>query len=106
MITREDIIQVACRALALIQLISAAIEITYLPEKIIEVVHHPIRVSVLSVADRESYFSSLYQTGLVMLIMRIAGLLLLTLLFWNASSWICRLLLPERDENIPSEQED
>ena len=103
MITREDLIKVACRSLAIIQLVTAALEISYLPERIIEVAHHSIRVSVLSVADRESYFSSLYQTGLIMLIMRIAGLLLLTLILWNGSARIGRLLLPENQRNISQE---
>lgn len=83
--TREEIVRLISRALAVIQFVSALEEITYLPQRIYSV-HHYLGTS--------SYLQTTYSLDVSSLFLRIAGLLTLAWIFWNCGPRIANLLLP------------
>ena len=92
--TRDEAVVLVSRALAIIQLVTAAIEVTYLPERILSVAHYArLGNGLSSTAD---YFLRLDVIELCGYLVRIPSLLLLALIFWNCGPWIARVLLPAR----------
>jgi len=89
--TRREIVVLVSRAIAVIQLMSAVIEITYLPAYLLNLFHHLFPVGSLDVGD---YWSRYYMEALLALIARIAILLLAALIFWKCGPKIEQMLLP------------
>jgi hypothetical protein len=85
--TREEIVRLLSRALAVIQFVSALEEITYLPQRIFSAHHY-------SGLGASSYLQALYSFDVSTLFLRIAGLLVFAWVFWNCGPWIANLLLP------------
>jgi len=100
--TRNEAVRLVSRALAIIQLITALLEITYLPADILSWYHHAQFGSSSIPSD---YFTRLSTIELGALILRICGLLLLTLILWNCGPWVARNLIPPtQKEEEPIEQ--
>ena len=83
------------RSLATIQIISAFLEISALPERLISLRHHTDQVSVLIPSAVGDLWRHYYQPSILSILARVAGLLLLTVVFWNCGPWIERALLPK-----------
>jgi len=100
-VSKEEVVLLVSRTIAIIQCITAMIEITYLPERVKSLNHHSAGRSWL-VPD---YFTSLYSLGVSVLCFRIAGLLVLTWIFWKCGPWLRRLLLPDQKNEALAESE-
>jgi hypothetical protein len=91
MMSRDEVVRLVSRALAVSQFISALEEITYLPERMFAV-HHYHQASEGLIL---SYTEVLYRFEISSLLFRIAGLLTLAWLFWTCGPRVAQLLLPE-----------
>jgi hypothetical protein len=88
--TRDEVVRLVSRALAAIQFITALLDITYLPERMLAVsrygrVDPRLGLPFLGLLERVEISSLLF---------RIAGLLTLAWLFWACGPKIMELLLP------------
>jgi hypothetical protein len=92
---REAVVLVS-RALAVIQIMSALLEITYLPQRLFVFSH---RIIANRFSDLYGYWSLYDFEGTLALILRIAILLLAAYLFWHCSGKIERFLLPPPSES-------
>jgi len=100
--TRREIVVLVSRALAVIQLMTALIEITYLPDHLMNLIHHMIPLQTPYFGD---YWSRYYMEALLALVARIAILLLAALTFWKCGPKIEQLLLPrDADPALESPQ--
>lgn len=79
----------------MIQLITAFLEITTLPDRLISLHHYTSRISASGATQSDYYFKSLDQLGIAFMFARIAGLLLFAFFFWNCGPWIERILMPK-----------
>ena len=95
--SRKEIVLLVSRAFAAIQLITALLDMSYLPERLFSMYHHAKLVSVLSHSATDNYFRTYDQIGLLSLIARIAGLLILTVVFWECGPWFERVVLPKQE---------
>ena len=93
--TREEIVRLVSRALAVSTFVGALEEITYLPERMFAI-HHYHQVSEGLVL---SYTEVLYRFEISSLLFRIAGLLTLACLFWTCGPRVTQLLLPEESKD-------
>lgn len=89
--TRREIVVLVSRAIAVIQWMSALIEITYLPAYLLNLFHH---LSPLEAPYFGDYWSRYYMEELLALIARISILLLAGLTLWKCSPKIEERLLP------------
>jgi hypothetical protein len=85
--TRNEVVRLVSRAIAVIQFITALIEVTYLPSRMYSVHHY-------AGLGASTYLQMSYSLDVSVLFLRIAGLLILTWVFWNCGPWISRMLLP------------
>jgi hypothetical protein len=99
--SRKEIVLLVSRALAIIQFVSAVLEITYLPERLVSFIHYVGRFDDLATTD--GYWGTYYRVQIGFLFMRIIIQLVLTVIFWNCGPWIERTLLPSpADHNAPA----
>jgi hypothetical protein len=96
--TKREAVHLVSRLFALIQLVTAALEASYLPERLMSLHHYTNRIGNLGLPLPDSYLGSYYNITVALLIARIGGLLVLAVIFWNCGPWVERILLPERDE--------
>ena len=66
--SRKEVIVLVSRAFAAIQLATALLEISYLPERLFSMHHHASLVSVLSVSAADSYWRTYDQIDILSLI--------------------------------------
>ncbi len=92
--SRKEAVLLVGRALAMIQLITAFVEITTLPDRLVSLHHYTDRINRSVATSQDFYFQSYDQVGIAFLFARIAGLLLFAFLFWTCGPWIERILLP------------
>jgi hypothetical protein len=95
--SRKEVVLLVSRAFAGIQLVTALIEATYLPERLFSLHHFANVRSVLLTNLDVNYYASIDRIGVVSLIARIVGLLILTVVFWRCGHWVERVLLPSQD---------
>lgn len=93
---RREVILLVSRALALIQLITAFLDATYLPERFLSLIHHSRENATMSLPAGE-YWQTYYQLEIVTLVVRVGALLMLSILFWNCGPWVERTLLPNSE---------
>jgi hypothetical protein len=92
-VSKEEVVRLVSRAIAVVQFITAMLEITYLPERLMSLHHYQRSGGWLAAAP--DYLATLYSTEVGMLFFRIAGLLILSWIFWQCGARIIRLLLPD-----------
>ena len=97
--TRKEAVLLVSRALAMIQLITAFIESSYLPDRLVSLHHYTIRINGSIVSQPDNYLRNYYQLSIAFIFARIAILLLFAFLFWNCGPWIERVLLPKRESH-------
>ena len=78
--TRKDLTLLVNRAFAMMLFGWAATDITYVPERVLSLIHHIHERSVLSNHD---YWSTYYSVVLVFFTLRIVGLLVVGRWFWT-----------------------
>ena len=93
--SRKEAVLLVSRALAMIQLISAFLEITTLPDRLVSLNHYTSRINASRAIPSDYYFKSYDQVGIAFMFARIAGLLIFAFIFWNCGPWIERVLLPK-----------
>jgi hypothetical protein len=59
--------------------------------------HHAKLLSVLSDSTADNYAWTSDQIGAFSLLVRIAGLLILTVIFWKCGPWVERAVLPKQE---------
>jgi hypothetical protein len=98
--SRKEAVLLVSRALAVIQFITALLDISYLPERFISLNHHARLINTVGVSEVGNYYLNYDRVGTALLFGRIAGLLALTLVLWSCAPWVERLLLPKcEDQN-------
>jgi hypothetical protein len=95
--SRKEAVLLVSRALAMIQLITAFLEITTLPDRLVSLHHYTRRISNSAASEFDYYYRSLDQMGIAFMFARVTGLLLFAFFFWNCGPWIERVLLPKRE---------
>jgi hypothetical protein len=96
--SRKEAVILVSRALAMIQLISALIESSYLPDRFVSLYHYTIRINGSAVSQPDNYLRSYYQLAIAFIFARIAILLFFAFIFWNCGPWIEQKLLPKNTE--------
>ena len=96
--SRKEAVLLVSRALAIIQFVTAMLEITYLPIRFMSLFHHVRGVSVLEVSASDAFWRDYYRVDITFFLLRRAALLLLAVVLWNCGPWMERVLLPKREE--------
>ncbi|MGH9560564.1 MAG: hypothetical protein ACRD3S_03835 [Terracidiphilus sp.] len=91
---REEAVVLVSRALACVQAISALLDLTYLPDKLMWLRHYMQLSSSGSSYGTE--MMPIEQIEIALYFGRIAMLLFFTFVFWNCGPRIARFLLPEQ----------
>lgn len=102
--SRKEAVLLVSRALAVIQFVTALLDISYLPERFISLNHYTRVVNSIGdsgVGAYSVYYLTYDRVGMAFLFARIAALLTLTLVLWNCGPWVERLLLPKIEEQQP-----
>ena len=100
--SRKEAVLLVSRALTMIQLISAFLEITTLPGRLVSLNHYTSRINASEALQSDYYFKNCDEVGIAFIWARIAVLLVCGFLFWNCGAWIERILLPTREEPGPA----
>lgn len=95
--SRKEAVLLVSRALAMIQLVTVFIEITYLPGRLWYLYEYARLTGTWFVFGSNSLNTSREQLETAFLFARIAGLLFFAFLFWNCGPWIERVLLPGQE---------
>lgn len=89
--SRREIVVLVSRALAIIQLVTVALEVSYLPQSLTSLGEH---IGSWQSPQLYGYLSRYYIEGTLALILRIAFLLLTAHLLWKCGPKIENFLLP------------
>lgn len=92
--SREEGIQIASRALALITAVSAVSTLTYLPDALVPLVHHLLTRGALVGQD---YWTGYYVAITFSHVVRFLGLSLAALWFWKCGPGVRSALFPAHD---------
>jgi hypothetical protein len=102
--SRKEAVLLVSRALAFIQLISAFLELTTLPGRLVSLQHYTSRINASAALPSDYYFRSSDQIGIAFMFARVVGLLIFAFVFWNCGPWIERILLPKPDDQEEAPQ--
>jgi len=111
-LSKRELVILVSRALAAIQVVTALMEMTYLPDHLLALSRHIKEFQDLPIGNHLRAYDLSVITGdrvaLAFLVLRIGILCLATLAFWICSPRIEKILLPpESDshtEGVPAEQ--
>jgi hypothetical protein len=101
--SRKEAVLLVSRALAVIQLISALYELSYIPIRYISLLHHTNRINLLGSSGYDDFWSGYYRVDIAFLLARIIIYMIFAFLFWNCGPWIERILLPKCEDQEQSE---
>jgi hypothetical protein len=96
--SRKEAVVLVSRALAVIQFITALLDISVLPERFISLHHYAHIFNSIGASETTTYYLTYDRVEIAFLFARIACLLTLTLVLWNCGPWVERLLLPKIEE--------
>ena len=99
--SRKELLLMASRALSLLLLAWALIEMTYLPERAFSLSHHASERSVLV---SEDYWTSYYLVITILLLVRIIALLIAARVFWKSGPRVQSFFVAHSELNETSEQ--
>ena len=88
--SKEEIVRLVCRALSIIQVVTAVIEMAYLPEHFAMLAIEAKRGSDLVAGER---------IGLAFLFFRIAFLLVVAAILWNCGPRLQRMMATVQSKN-------
>jgi len=100
--SRKEIVFLVSRAFALLLIVWAVVDVTYMPERLFSLFYYVRQRSVLGLRD---FWSSRYMLITLFAVVRIGGLLIAASLFWKGKPWVERLLLlehPDQDKGVES----
>lgn len=89
-LSRDEIVLLVSRVLAVMYAITALLDVTYVPEYLVSLHHY-------SGGPGASYLESIHRVYVGALLFRIVGLSILAWLFWRCGPWIARILFPARE---------
>jgi hypothetical protein len=101
--SKKDAVLLVSRALAAIQLISAFLEATELPDRFVSLHRYASLIKAGVGTEGVYYFKSYDQIGIALNFARIACLMVFALIFWNCGPWVARFLLPNSEGTATSE---
>jgi hypothetical protein len=96
--SRKEAVLLVSRALAVIQLISALIELTELPDRFVSLHHYTDMIASGAATQGSYYFKSYDEIGIAFNFARIGCLMVFAFLFWNCGPWVEGFLLPTKFE--------
>ncbi|MFZ1084952.1 MAG: hypothetical protein WAN35_08305 [Terracidiphilus sp.] len=96
--SRKEAVLLVSRALSILQLIYAMMEITYLPIRFASLFHHTNRINLLGPSGYDDFWSGYYRLDIAFFFARVTICLVVSFLFWNCGPWIERILLPKIEE--------
>ena len=101
--SRREVVILVSRAIAIIQFISAVLNVSYLPDRLFSFLHYVGTVG--DILGANGYWATSYRIEIGFLFVRVIFLLVLTALFWNCGPWVESLLAPKKPEqNLPAER--
>jgi hypothetical protein len=86
--SREEIVLLVSRAIAIIEAITALHYVTFVPDYLFSVNHY---------APVPGYLGTIHRIEVISLLVRIVGLSVLAWLFWQCGPWVAGLLFPTRE---------
>jgi hypothetical protein len=98
--SRRETVVLMSRALAVVQIVSALLEASYLPQSLTSLWEH---VAPLRSANPFDYWSRYYFEGTLALVLRIAILLLAAQILWKCGPKIEGFLLPAAESETPAQ---
>jgi glycerol-3-phosphate acyltransferase PlsY len=96
--TRKEAVLLVSRAIAMMQLSYAFVEVTTLTTWFVSLNHYTSRINASMALPSDYYFKSYDQIGIAFNFARIAILMIFAFLFWNCAPWVERILLPNRED--------
>jgi hypothetical protein len=103
--SRKEAVLLVSRALAAIQLISAFLELTELPDRFLSLNHYTGLIAAGAATQGAYYFKSYDEIGIALNFARIGGLMVFAFIFWNCGPWAERFLLPDKTEGMASQEQ-
>jgi len=97
-VSKDQILLLVSRAIAVIQCITAILEISYLPERLMSLHHYHCPGGILAT----DYLARQYSTAVAFLCFRIAALLVLAWAFWQCGPRLRAMLLPDDRTDAPT----
>jgi di/tricarboxylate transporter len=97
--TRKEAVLLVSRAIAMIQLSYAFVEVTTLSTWFVSLHHYTSRVNASMALPSDYYFKSYDQIGIAFNFARIAILMIFAFLFWNCGPWVERVLMPKCEDS-------
>jgi len=94
--TKKELVLLASRAFALLLIVWAAVDVTYLPERLFALVHYLGRRSVLLQHD---YLNSYYLLVTALSAFRIMVLSVAASVFWKCGPWIEAFFTNQQDQH-------
>jgi hypothetical protein len=94
--SREEIVLLVSRALAVIQAAGALLDVTYVPAYLFSANHY---------ASDPGYLGMIHRIELISMLTRIVSLSVLAWPFWRCGPWVAGLLLPTSAETTPTASE-
>ncbi len=91
--SRDEIVLLVSRALAVMQAAYALVDVTYVPGYLFSADHY---------GSAGGYLSTIHRIDIAEMLVRIVGLSFLSWLFWQCGPWVAELLLPARAETVPT----
>jgi uncharacterized membrane protein len=100
--SRKEAVLLVSRALSILQLIYALMELTYLPVRLASLLHHTAHINALWPSGYDDFWGGYYRLDIAFLFARVTICLVVAFLFWNCGPWVERLLLPKTEEQKQS----
>jgi len=94
--SKKELVLLASRAFALLLIVWAASDVTYLPERLFEFLHYVTRRSVLQQHD---YLSSYYLLATALIVLRIIALFVAAAAFWKCGPRIEALFTDQQGQH-------
>jgi len=93
--SRKETVFLMSRAFALLLIVWAVVDVTYMPERLFSLFHYLSQRSVLGLRD---FWSSRYMLITLFAVVRIGSLLLSAWCFWKNGPWVERLFSLEHSD--------
>lgn len=99
--SKRDAILLASRAIAILQLLTAAIEITYLPDRLYSLSRYTRLVATGAAPEAALDLWHQYRLDVALLLFRFVMLMIFAWIFWSCGPRIERLLSPSEPNQVP-----
>lgn len=103
--SRKEVVLVVSRAVAVIQIVTVLLEMTYIPGRLYSLSHHSKAMIESGSSETSVYLWTDDRISLAMYMLRIIILMIVAALFWTCGPKVEQLLCPidrDHDSNPPS----